>query len=204
MECIFVEPGDPSLPPLVLLHGSGGNERDMLPVAQAVAPTAAAFSVRGRVAWENGYAFFKRFPDRSLDEASIRAEVPILAAFVAEISARQPSWPKPILVGFSNGAIMAAAQVMMFPNLAQGAALLRPLPPFATPMTTRLPGLPVLVIDATDDVRRLSADGVEMAAQLHQAGARVDHQRVSSGHDLTNADLQLLRGWLVDGFALRW
>ncbi|GAU86270.1 carboxylesterase [Bosea sp. BIWAKO-01] len=169
----------------------------MLPVAAAAAPGAAVFSVRGAVAWEGGYAFFRRLPDRSIDEDSIRAEAPALAAFVAEIIAGHPGRSSPILVGFSNGAIMAAALVMLFPDLVGGAALLRPLSPFATPTETRLRAMPVLVVDAINDVRRQAGDGAAMAAQLRGAGAIVDHHSLNSGHGLTDDDLALLRGWLA-------
>ena len=197
MQFSFVEPSDPSAPPLILLHGSGGNETDLLPVAAAAAPGAAAFSLRGAVAWEGGHAFFRRLPDRSIDEDSIRAEAPALGAFMAEIVARHPGRSKPILVGFSNGAIMAAALMMLFPDLVRGAALLRPLSPFATPGETRLPATPVLVVDATHDARRRAEDGIEMAAQLRRVGALVDHQSLNSGHALTDNDFALLRGWLA-------
>lgn len=198
MPFSFAEPSDPLSPPLILLHGSGGNETDMLPVAAAAAPGAAAFSLRGAVAWEGGYAFFRRLPDRSIDEDSIRAEAPALAAFMAEIIAGHPGRSKPILVGFSNGAIMAAALLMLFPDLVRGAALLRPLSPFATPTGTRLRAMPVLVVDATNDARRLAGDGIAMASQLRRAGASVDHQSLNAGHGLTDDDLALLRGWLAD------
>ncbi|QKD01650.1 alpha/beta hydrolase [Mesorhizobium loti] len=197
MQFRFVEPSAPSSPPLIFLHGSGGNETDMLPVAAAAAPGAAAFSVRGAVKWEDGYAFFGRFPDRSIDEDSIRAEAPALAAFIADTIAAHYFQSKPILVGFSNGAIMAAALVMLFPNLVQGAALLRPLSPFAMPTETRLPATPVLVIDALNDARRQVGDGLDMASQLRDMGAIVTHHSLPTGHDLTEGDLDLLRGWLM-------
>jgi phospholipase/carboxylesterase len=197
MQFRFVEPNDPSSPPLILLHGSGGNETDMLPVAAAASPGSAAFSVRGAVKWEDGYAFFRRFPDRRIDEDSIRAEAPALAAFIAETIAAHRFQSKPILVGFSNGAIMVAALMMLFPNLVQGAALLRPLSPFAMPTETRLPATPVLVIDALNDARRQPGDGLEMASQLRQMGAIVTHHSLATGHDLTEGDLDLLRGWLM-------
>lgn len=197
MQYRIVEPSAPSSPPLILLHGSGGNETDMLPVAAAVAPGAAALSVRGAVKWQDGYAFFRRFPDRSIDEDSIRAEAPALAAFIADTIAAHHFQSKPILVGFSNGAIMAAALVMMFPNLVKGAALLRPLSPFAIPTDTRLPATPVLVIDALNDARRQVGDGLNMASQLRAMGAIVTHHSLSAGHDLTEGDLDLLRSWLT-------
>jgi phospholipase/carboxylesterase len=158
MQFRFIKPSDLSRPPLIMLHGSGGNEMDMLPLA-AAAPSAGAFSVRGAVTWEGGYAHFRRNPDRSIDEDSIRAEAPSLVRFISDRVAEHRFGSKPILVGFSNGAIMAAALMMLFPDLVQGAALLRPLSPLETPFAKRLPGTLVLVIDALHDERRQREDG---------------------------------------------
>lgn len=195
MQFRSIKPSDRSLPPLILLHGSGGSEIDMLTVAAASAPGAAAFSVRGAVTWEGGYAFFERYPDRRINEESLRAEAPAFAAFVTEKVARHFE-RKPILVGFSNGAIMAAALLMLFPGLFQGAALLRPLSPFATPPETKLLAMPVLLIDALNDARRAPGDGIAMASQLHRLGAVVTHRSLPTDHSLTEGDLSLLKAWL--------
>lgn len=192
---LYVKPSDHSLPPLILLHGSGGTEIDMLTVAAASAPGAAAFSVRGAVTWEGGYAFFKRFPDRRINEDSLRAEAPALAAFVTDTVAHHFR-SKAILVGFSNGAIMAAALVMLFPGLFQGAALLRPLSPFVTPPEAKLSAMPVLLVDALNDARRAVGDGIEMASQLHRLGAAVTHHSLLTDRSLTEGDLSLLKAWL--------
>jgi phospholipase/carboxylesterase len=194
MQFRHIKPSDQSLPPLILLHGSGGTEIDMLTVAAASAPGAAAFSVRGAVAWEGGYAFFKRFPDRRINEDSLRAEAPALAAFATDIVRQFER--KPILVGFSNGAIMAAALLMLFPELFQGAALLRPLSPFVTPPEANLSAMPVLLVDARNDGRRAVGDGSMMASQLHRLGAVVTHRSLLTDHGLTEGDLALLEAWL--------
>lgn len=181
-------------PPLILLHGSGGSELDMLPVASAASPGAGAVALRGALPWEGGYAFFRRFPDRSLDEDSLRCEAKAIAVFVRRLLADRDVKDKPILVGFSNGAIMAAALIMMFPDLAQGAALLRPLPPFKAPVSSSAAAMPVLVLDAANDDRRRPEDGVELAAQLALADATVSHHISASDHRLLDEDLVILRG----------
>jgi phospholipase/carboxylesterase len=178
-----------------MLHGSGGNEMDMLPLS-AAAPGAGVLSIQGAVSWEGGYAFFKRHPDRSIDEDSIRAEASALERFISRHTAEHQFGSKPILVGFSNGAIMAAALMMLFPDLVYAAALLRPLSPFATPSGIKLPGTPVLVIDAVRDERRQPQDGLNMAMQLHFIGATVTHHSLQASHALTGDDLELLSAWL--------
>lgn len=195
MQFRSVKPIDHSWPPLILLHGSGGTEVDMLTVAAVSAPGFAEFSLRGAVSWEGGYAFFERFPDRRINEDSLRAEAPALAAFVND-RVTSHFERKPILVGFSNGAIMAAALLMLFPGSFEGAALLRPLSPFATPPQSQLPATPALLIDALNDARRAPGDGIEMASQLLRSGAVVTHRALRAGHSLSEGDLSLLKAWL--------
>ena len=118
--------------PLVLLHGSGGNECDLMPLASELASKAARLGIRGTVAIEEGYAFFHRFPDRRVDEADIEAKAPVLAEFIEASCARYTFARRPLAIGFSNGAIMAAALVLAHPGLLAGAILFRPLPRLRT------------------------------------------------------------------------
>src|SRR3712207_2532455 len=106
---VLVEGGNTVGAPLVLLHGSDGSETDLLPLAELLAPESVRISVRGAVASDAGYAFFRRFPDRRVDEADVVARVPALADFIESTCA---GYGRPIAVGFSNGAIMAAALLL--------------------------------------------------------------------------------------------
>jgi phospholipase/carboxylesterase len=191
---------DATRPPLILLHGSGQTEEDMLPLAARLSPESTAIAVRGAIPWQEGYAFFRRFADRSIDEASIRTQAPVLAEFLAGLGAQHRLRERPILIGFSNGAIMATAMICLYPDLAAGAVLLRPLSPFATPANTRLPGTLLLIIDGSNDDRRMPDDGGRLAEQMKQAGAAVTHHQLATGHAITEADCVLVREWLAAGF----
>jgi phospholipase/carboxylesterase len=159
-------------------------------------PQSTAIAVRGAIPWEEGYAFFRRFADRSIDEECILTQAPILAEFMVGVGAQYGLRERPILVGFSNGAIMAATLISIYPDLAAGAVLLRPLSPFATPASTRLPGTPVLIIDGGKDDRRMPIDGRRLAEQMKEAGAAVTHHQLPVGHAVTEADCALVRDWL--------
>ncbi len=116
--------------PLILLHGSDGTESDLMPLADELAPGATQLAVRGTVATEGGYAYFRRFPDRRVDEDDVAARLPVLADFIETSCAAHNLTKQPVAVGFSNGAIMAAALLMTHPQLLAGAILFRPLSPF--------------------------------------------------------------------------
>src|SRR5438477_5211229 len=94
---------------LVLLHGSGRTEQDMVPLAARLSPGSSAVAIRGAIPWDNGFAFFRRFEDRSIDEDDLVTQTGVLADDILQIRAGCRLSRAPIGVGFSNGAIMAAA-----------------------------------------------------------------------------------------------
>jgi phospholipase/carboxylesterase len=190
---------DPTRPLLILMHGSGQSEQDMAPFAAELSQSTA-IAVRGAIPWDDGYAFFRRFRDRSIDQESIRAQAPRLAEFIASVGAQHRRRERSILVGFSNGAIMAAALILLYPDLAAGAVLLRPLAPFATPVSADLPGTPVLIVDGSKDERRMPDDGRCLARCLADAGASVTHRQLPIGHAMSQADCTLVRDWLAAHF----
>ena len=186
---------DTSRAPLVLLHGSGGNEFDLLPLAGELAPEAAKLGIRGTVAIDDGYAFFHRFPDRRVDEADIAARAPVLADFVVAACGSYRFDRRPMAVGFSNGAIMAAALLLTHPGLLAAAILFRPLSPFTHDLPHRLDRTPVLIIDGDKDSRRSPGDGRRLAERLVRAGALVTHHALPVGHAITAEDIRIASGW---------
>ncbi len=191
MRHIFAEGQEAALP-LVLLHGSSGGERDLLPLAAEIAPEAPVLALRGAEAWEDGFAFFRRMADRSIDEDNLRTQAGALADFVAGFGLTR----RPVAVGFSNGAIMAAALLLLRPGLLAGAVLFRPLAPFTAGAMPALDGVPVLLIDGARDTRRAPADGLRLARRLAEAGADVAHHALETGHAVSAEDRALARGWL--------
>jgi phospholipase/carboxylesterase len=167
-----------------------------LPLASELAPKAAKLGMRGTVAIEEGYAFFHRFPDRRVDEADIEAKTPVLAEFIEAICARYNFARRPIAIGFSNGAIMAAALLLAHPGLLAGAILFRPLSPFTHDLPRRLDSTPVLITDGEKDSRRLPGDGLRLAERLVLAGALVTHHVLPVGHSIAAEDKRIASEWL--------
>jgi phospholipase/carboxylesterase len=183
--------------PMVLLHGSGGNERDLVPLAAELAHGAPILSLRGTVEIDGGFAFFHRRPDRSIDEADLTARIAPLAGLMAAASNEHNFARPPVVIGFSNGAIMAAALLMTHPTLFAGGVLLRPLSPFRDDLPTRLDATPVLIIDGEKDSRRSPGDGAVLAQRFNRAGATVTHQVLPVGHAITEMDERIAQAWLA-------
>jgi phospholipase/carboxylesterase len=191
----YVPGTSPAGTPMVLLHGSGGTERELIPLATKLAPGSPLLGVRGTVAIDGGFAFFHRRPDRSIDEADIGLRVPVLAEFISTACVRNKFSKAPIAVGFSNGAIMVAALLLAQPALLSGAILFRPLSPFIQDSSIQLDGTPVLIIDGEKDSRRSPGDGARLAERLVRAGAIVTHRVLPVGHLITIIDEQIAKEW---------
>jgi phospholipase/carboxylesterase len=182
---------------LVLLHGSGGSETSLVDFAHSIAPERAAFAVRGRVPWESGFAFFRRNPDRSLNRDDLALQTTAFCGLLSHLNAA--GHLKPVLVGYSNGAIMAAAAALQAPELSSGAVLLRPLSPNWEASFPPLRGYPVLLLGGMSDDRRDPADMPHLAEQFRRAGALVTAHLLPTGHALkTSLDHRLAREWLAD------
>jgi phospholipase/carboxylesterase len=189
-------PGDPRLPPLLLMHGSGMDETELLPLAAEAASDHPVISLRGGIAWESGYAFFRRNGDRTLDIADLAAQTGRVRSFVdAAIKSQSISGP-PILLGFSNGAIMAASLLMHDPACALGAVLIRPLSPVPDAALPPIAEKPVLILSGDSDDRRQPEDATISAQQFQAAGAKVEFHISPTGHCLHQGEPGIIRRWL--------
>ena len=181
---------------MLLLHGTGGNEHDLLPLGRLVAPGAALLSPRGAVL-ENGMPrFFRRLAEGVFDEADLRRRTDDLAAFVRGARERY-GLPAPVALGFSNGANIAASLLLRHPGLLAGAALLRAMVPFADLPAGRLPGTPVLILSGAADPIVPAANSAALAAALSAAGTAVTHQTLPLGHGLSQMDVDNTRNWMA-------
>lgn len=190
------EPGtDAGARPLLLLHGTGGDENDLIQLGAMIAPGAALLSPRGKVLEGGAPRFFRRLPEGVFDEADVRFRAAELADFVAEARAAY-GLAAPIAVGFSNGANIAAATLLTHPKALAGAVLLRAMVPLADPPAAELSGKGVLLLSGAVDPIVPEENVARLAAQLRAAGADVDHRTLPVGHGLSQADLNLARQWL--------
>ncbi|WP_336487679.1 alpha/beta hydrolase [Methylobacterium nigriterrae] len=191
------EPGSgPERPPLLLLHGTGGDENDLVPLGRALAPGAALLSPRGPVL-ENGMPrFFRRLSEGVFDEADLRRRAGDLADFVVEARAAY-GIAAPIALGFSNGANIAAATLLLRPEALAGAILIRAMVPLADPPSADLAAKPVLILSGAADPIVPAENAGRLGAMLERAGARVEHHRLPAGHGIGQGDLALARAWIA-------
>ncbi|WP_306225590.1 alpha/beta hydrolase [Bosea beijingensis] len=192
---VFEQGHDPARRPLLLLHGTGGDERDLLSLGRTVAPGASLLSPRGKVLEGAAPRFFRRLAEGVFDEADLRRRTDELADFVLWARERY-GLPAPVALGFSNGANIAAALLLQRPEILAGAALLRAMVPFAEPPRADLADKPVLVLSGALDPIVPKANAEALARQLGGSGAVVEHRVLPAGHGLGQADIGLLGDWL--------
>lgn len=179
---------------LLLLHGTGGDENDLVPLGRTVAPGASLLSVRGKIL-ENGMPrFFRRFGEGIFDEDDLRRRANELADFVEEARAHY-GIASPIALGYSNGANIAAAVLLLQPAALAGAILLRAMAPLSQTRPVDLTGKAVLIASGMNDPIISSQSAARLASALQQYGANVEHRTLPVGHELSQADVALARAW---------
>jgi phospholipase/carboxylesterase len=185
----------PGRPPILLLHGTGGDENDLLPLGRMVAPGSALLSPRGKVLEGGMPRFFRRLREGVFDEADVVRRANELADFIAE--AREAyGLSAPVAVGFSNGANIAAAMLLLRPEALAGGALLRAMVPLADPPAADLAGRPVLLLSGEMDPIVPADNAARLASLLKGAGAAVDVRTLPTGHGLTQSDVALTKAWI--------
>lgn len=179
---------------ILVLHGQGGDENDLLPIARALAPGAAFLSPRGKAA-EN--RFFARVSRDVFDETEVRTRTAELAEWIKAAVTHYNLDPSKIYVlGFSNGASIAASVMLLHPGVIAGGLLLRPRTIIEPSPLPDLNSAPVLVIAGQHDDKMPPGAGEQLARLLGRAGAAVDMGMADAGHELTPQDFAAGKTWL--------
>lgn len=191
----FIPATQPERPPLLLLHGTGGDENDLIPLGAQLSPGAALLSPRGKVL-ENGMPrFFRRLAEGVFDLADLKARTAELGDFIA--AARETyGIGTPVAVGFSNGANIAASLLLTRPDAIAGALLMRAMLPFEPQPLPDLTDKPVLLLSGSNDALIPAPSSQRLAAVLKAAGADLAYKTLPTGHNLTQNDLTIAAHWL--------
>ena len=192
------QPGKtPGSPTLLLLHGTGGNEQDLVPLAPELMPDAGVLSPRGQVLERGMPRFFRRLAEGVFDLDDLRVRTAELAEFVMA-AARHYGFDaaRVIAAGFSNGANIAASLVLLGPGVLHRAVLFRAMVPLVPDPLPSLPATPVLVSNGRTDPIVPLAETERLAGLLRDAGAEVTLVWQAAGHHLVQEDLTRAREWL--------
>jgi predicted esterase len=192
-------PGEPdgSGVTLLLLHGTGGNEEDLIPLGQQLLPGAAILSPRGKVSEHGAPRFFRRLAEGVFDHEDLLFRTHELADFIDQ-AANEYGFDrsKLVAVGYSNGANIAASLMLLHPDLLRAAVLFRAMVPFEPEETPDLSGVPVFLAAGRRDTMIPPDNTERLAAILQEAGADLDLRWKNTGHPLTYEEIEEAREWL--------
>ena len=188
---------------IVPLHGTGGDEHDLLPLAREIfGSDVPVISPRGAVR-ENGWPrFFRRFPSGGFDIADLDRRTHQLADFLLDARERYGHDQLPMTaLGYSNGANIAAAVLLRRPEVFHAAILLRPMMPLPRSEEVDLSGKKVLILRGREDQIIPAAQTDALEAALARAGADVCTLALDADHLLTAEDRNIARRWIEDSAA---
>ena len=194
----FVPGTVPTAPSLLLLHGTGGDENDLIPLAQKLSPGSALLSPRGDVNEHGARRFFARLSEGRFDPAEVTRRTHALADFLAAATAHYGLDPAQLTaLGFSNGANIAATLLLLRPESLAGAVLLRPMVVLEPVQVPDLSSKRVLISSGTQDPIVPEDHPARLTAIFRRAGAQVTLHPHAAGHGLVPADLAAAQQFLT-------
>ena len=196
MKHIYRKASNPSKPTFLLLHGTGGNENDLIPLAGMIDEEAGILSVRGEVL-ENGMPrFFRRLAEGVFDIEDLIVRTKQLHEFLDD-AAKEHSFDRNnvIAIGYSNGANIAASLLFHYENSLKGAILHHPMVPIRGIELPKLNGTPVFIGAGTNDPICSPEESTELEKLLSNAGANVTVHWENNGHSLTGSEVAAAAGW---------
>jgi len=187
-----------SLRTLLLLHGTGGNERDLIPLGRELDPNAALLSPRGKVLEDGMPRFFRRLAEGVFDLEDLKYRTNELADFVAAAAQHYGFASNNLVaVGYSNGANIAASMLLLRPEALSTAILFRAMVPLYPETQPNLSSVRVWIGAGTNDPIIPMSETKALVELLRNAGADVTTRFFQAGHALTMADVEAARDWLT-------
>jgi phospholipase/carboxylesterase len=181
----------------LLLHGTGGDERDLVPLADAVAPGCSILSPRGQVSEHGALRFFRRFAEGVLDIEDWKNRSDHLADFVRkEIEKETVPGKRVIALGYSNGANIAQGLLLQHPDILAGAILLRPMFVAEPVAPAAGEGKRILILAGESDPLMPPGDPEKLKTLYQSREFEVTLKLMAGGHGLSQSDLQAAREWL--------
>lgn len=202
MKHIFVQGQSKTAPTLLLLHGTGGNERDLMPLADIIAPQASVLGVKGNVL-ENGMPrFFRRLAEGIFDEEDLVMRTQELHDFVADCAEQYEFEHNYIVaIGYSNGANIAASLLYHHVNSLSGAILFHAMVPRYGVSIPDLSRVPIFIGAGKRDSLITPAQTKELVEHLQKAGAPVTEYWTDGGHQLSMDEVEKAKVWFGEYYS---
>lgn len=195
---VFEPATDPHAVPLLLLHGTGGDEHDLLRLGRAISPGSALLSPRGDVSEGGALRFFARMAEGIFDPAEVTRRTQALADFVlAATKHHKIDVRRLVAIGFSNGANIAATMMQLRPEALGGGILFRPMVVLDQAAAAgSLTGRRVLMVNGNVDPIVSPEQPARLAELLRAGGAEVKSHLIPASHALTPQDVALAQAWI--------
>jgi phospholipase/carboxylesterase len=196
MKHIYKQGTNTKLPVLVLLHGTGGTESDLLPLAEAISPESSVLSIRGNVL-ENGMPrYFRRLAEGVFDIEDLQFRTKELNDFLNQAAAEYGfDRGNVVAIGYSNGANIAGSLLFHYEDALQGAILHHPMVPIRGVKLPDLSGVPIFISAGENDPICVPQETEELSALLKEAGANVTVHWERFGHRLTASEVDAAAIW---------
>ena len=194
----FVPGEDASVETLLVLHGTGGNENDLIGIGQAIAPGAAILSPRGNVLENGAPRFFKRIAEGVFDPKEVRSRGEELARFIRAAAVTYRLDPSRIFaLGYSNGANIASTVMLIEPGAIQASILLRPMVVYQPPEKSDLSGSSVFISAGRMDPIVPTASVEQLAKLFRSANAEVTLKWQLAAHNLVPTEVREAAEWFA-------
>lgn len=202
LKHIFKQGSDTSAPILVLFHGTGGNEQDLLPIGEMISPTSSILSIRGNVL-ENGMPrFFRRLAEGVFDEVDLVNRTQEVYQFLDDAVARYGiDRRNMVAVGYSNGANIAGSLLFHYADAFKGAILHHPMVPLRNKVLPDLSGVPIFIGAGRNDQMCPAQESEDLQAMLIGAGAVTDIHWENNGHQLSRTEVDAAGEWFEKNFS---
>ncbi|EDL65937.1 alpha/beta hydrolase [Bacillus sp. SG-1] len=201
MQHIFKQGNKENGPTLLLLHGTGGNERNLLPLAEMIAPGYSVLGVRGNVSEHGMPRFFRRLAEGVFDEEDLVFRTKELKKFIDESAEKYGFDRNNVLaIGYSNGANIAASMMYHYNDAVQGAILFHAMVPLRSVDMADLSGTPVFLGAGENDPLIPAQETKELADALRSSNADVTEYWTRGGHQLTREEIEQAADWFKEKY----
>ncbi len=193
----FYKPANASNELIILLHGLGGNETSLVPMASKIWPRATLLGIRGRVMQDGGTRWYKRITPVKFDQKDVKLEANAFVTFLTRLADEKDlDLTHATFVGYSNGANLLAATMLLHPDMVKRAVLMRSMPVLDNAPAANLGKARVLTIAGEDD-KLYSPFAPALSALLRSSGARVDARTIHADHMLGEQDIAAISQWVA-------